>query len=365
MRRVPGRAIGGPWSNGKPDACASRCRNVDPGGPAGSSRSTSPSSAATSMATAVASLVTDAHANRRPTSPCTASTRPATPTATCSHGHPSTWRSASTNGDTSGHGAGADLLGRGLRAPRRVLARRAGRRPRLGLRHGADHAGRRRSAAHRVRAGARLPRDHRARARRGRCVARRRRPDAHLRHRRVADRRGRPGARRGLPERAAGDDGDRRAAARPALAGGDRGRSGDTHLVKQIYPSSITGKGSLGTGATGASVLEHAFGKGDPYTLGVEEEYMLLDPETWDLVQHIDSVLAAVEDGEHQERINAELMQSVLEVTTPVCHNAGDVLRALQKLRGYIAETARSQGCRYGSAGTHPFSLFERQRITA
>ena len=42
-------------------------------------------------------------------------------------------------------------------------------------------------------------------------------------------------------------------------------------------------------------MLEHKFGQGDPYTLGVEEEYMLLDPETWDLVQHIDSVLAAVE----------------------------------------------------------------------
>ena len=44
---------------------------------------------------------------------------------------------------------------------------------------------------------------------------------------------------------------------------------------------------------------------------------MLLDPETWDLVQHIDSVLAAAEDSELSEHITAELMQSVLEVTTP------------------------------------------------
>ena len=97
--------------------------------------------------------------------------------------------------------------------------------------------------------------------------------------------------------------------------------------MKQIFPSSITGKGSLGTGATEASVLDHAFGKGDPYTLGVEEEYMLLDPETWDLVQHIDSVLAAVRHGDHEARIHAELMQSVLEVTTPVCRTASDVMR--------------------------------------
>jgi glutamate---cysteine ligase / carboxylate-amine ligase len=135
--------------------------------------------------------------------------------------------------------------------------------------------------------------------------------------------------------------------------------------VKQIYPSSITGKGAHGSTETGASVLEHAFGRGDPYTLGVEEEYMLLDPETWDLVQHIDSVLAAVGDGEHQDRLHAELMQSVLEVTTPVCHTAGDAHRALAQLRGYVAQVAREQGCRFGSAGTHPFSLFERQRITA
>jgi carboxylate-amine ligase len=135
--------------------------------------------------------------------------------------------------------------------------------------------------------------------------------------------------------------------------------------VKQIFPPSITGKGSLGTSAEGASVLEHRFGQGDPYTLGVEEEYMLLDPETWDLVQHIDSVLAAVEGGEHEGRLHAELMQSVLEVTTPVCRNAADVMRSLAQLRSHVADIARAEGCRFGSAGTHPFSLFERQRITA
>jgi carboxylate-amine ligase len=135
--------------------------------------------------------------------------------------------------------------------------------------------------------------------------------------------------------------------------------------VTQIYPPSITGKGAEGAPGQAASVVDHAFGKGEPYTLGVEEEYMLLDPETWDLVQHIDSVLAAVAHGAHEERIHAELMQSVLEVTTPVCRTPADVQRALAQLRSYVADIARSQGCRFGSAGTHPFSLFERQRITA
>jgi glutamate---cysteine ligase / carboxylate-amine ligase len=130
---------------------------------------------------------------------------------------------------------------------------------------------------------------------------------------------------------------------------------------KQAFPSSITGNGSEPAG----SVLDHKFGTGDAYTLGVEEEYQLLDPETFDLVQHIDTMLEAVTGHELDARINAELMQSVLEITTPVCHNAGDVMRWLAKLRGYVTEIAHEQNTRVGSAGTHPFSLFERQRITA
>jgi glutamate---cysteine ligase / carboxylate-amine ligase len=131
--------------------------------------------------------------------------------------------------------------------------------------------------------------------------------------------------------------------------------------VKQIYPASITGKSF----AAGGSVLDHAFGKSDPYTLGVEEEYMLLDGETFDLVQHVDTVLAATSGHELESRINPELMQSVLEIATPVCHSAADVESELRKLRGYVCDLARERGMRVGSAGTHPFSLFERQRITA
>ena len=133
--------------------------------------------------------------------------------------------------------------------------------------------------------------------------------------------------------------------------------------MNQIYPSSITGKS--GGFAEGGSVLDHAFGRSDAYTLGVEEEYMLLDRETFDLVQHVDTVLAAISGHELEPRITAELMQSVLEVATPVCRTPSDVAVQLRGLRGYVTGVAREQGLRVGSAGTHPFSLFERQRITA
>ncbi len=133
--------------------------------------------------------------------------------------------------------------------------------------------------------------------------------------------------------------------------------------MKQVTPPSITGKGAAFP-HTG-SVLEHRFGQSDPYTLGVEEEYMLLDSETFDLVQHIDTVLAAIAGHELEERINAELMQSVIEITTPVCRSPADVERELTALRSYVTSVAATKGLRVGSAGTHPFSLFERQRITA
>src|SRR5437870_7245310 len=135
------------------------------------------------------------------------------------------------------------------------------------------------------------------------------------------------------------------------------------HDGKQIYPPSITGKGARF--APGGSVYDHAFGKSDAYTLGVEEEYMLLDSETFDLVQHIDTVLAAVSGHELEPRINAERMQSVRGVPTPVSHPPADVAAQLRRLRGYVTGIAGEQGLRVGSAGTHPFSLFERQRITA
>jgi glutamate---cysteine ligase / carboxylate-amine ligase len=134
-------------------------------------------------------------------------------------------------------------------------------------------------------------------------------------------------------------------------------------VSKQFIPPSITGDGR--GFATGGSVLDHNFGKGEPFTLGVEEEYMLLDGETLDLVQHVETVLAATVGHELEKRVNPELMQSVLEIATPICQTPAEVETELRKLRGYVTGLAREQGMRVGSAGTHPFSLFERQRITA
>jgi carboxylate-amine ligase len=106
--------------------------------------------------------------------------------------------------------------------------------------------------------------------------------------------------------------------------------------------------------------MDHHF-TGPNYTLGIEEELMILDPETLDLSNAIEAMLEASSHGE----IKPELMESVLEIATEPCENtaqAGDQLRALRR---QVGATARSKGLAIGSAGTHPFAMWEDQRIVA
>jgi carboxylate-amine ligase len=116
--------------------------------------------------------------------------------------------------------------------------------------------------------------------------------------------------------------------------------------------------------AAPASVLEHRFGAGPPLTVGVEEEYMLLDPETFGLVQRSEQFLRSEAGGEFADLVSAELFESLVEFHTPVCSDIGEVGRELRRIRAHAVSVARSHGLRLGSAGTHPFGLFERQRVT-
>ncbi len=88
---------------------------------------------------------------------------------------------------------------------------------------------------------------------------------------------------------------------------------------------------------------------------------MILDAESLDLANAIESLLEPAPAGE----IKPELMESVLEVSTDPCANtteAGDQLRAL---RNQVSATAAAKGMAIGSAGTHPFAMWEDQRIVA
>ena len=119
------------------------------------------------------------------------------------------------------------------------------------------------------------------------------------------------------------------------------------------------------TPAPVSSVLEHHFGSTAQFTIGVEEELMLLDSDTLDLGQHVEAVLADLRKGDARDLVGVELMQSEIEIGTPVCSTPGEAGAELRRLRGHVIGAARRRGLRVGSAGTHPFSLFERQRIKA
>jgi carboxylate-amine ligase len=100
---------------------------------------------------------------------------------------------------------------------------------------------------------------------------------------------------------------------------------------------------------------------GPSYTLGIEEELMILDSESYDLVNAIESLVEDAPEGE----IKPELMESVLEIATTPCEGArqaGDQLRALRR---QVSEAAERNGLCIGSAGTHPFAMWEDQRISS
>jgi glutamate---cysteine ligase / carboxylate-amine ligase len=108
-------------------------------------------------------------------------------------------------------------------------------------------------------------------------------------------------------------------------------------------------------------VLDHNF-TGPAFTIGVEEELMLLDPETLDLAQRIETILTDV-PPEFDGQVKPELMQSFLEVATkphPNLVSAGEELRALRRS---LTEVAEAQGLLVAAAGTHPFARWEDQLI--
>ena len=106
---------------------------------------------------------------------------------------------------------------------------------------------------------------------------------------------------------------------------------------------------------------------GPSYTLGIEEELMILDPSGWELANAIENLLedAGGTEAEGGGDIKPELHESVLEIATRPCRDTREAGAELRGLRRRVAEIAARRDLTIGSAGTHPFSLWEDQRISA
>jgi carboxylate-amine ligase len=97
-------------------------------------------------------------------------------------------------------------------------------------------------------------------------------------------------------------------------------------------------------------------------TIGVEEEYQIIDPSTRELQSYITQILE--DDHLVIGQVKPELHQSIVEVGTTVCHTPQDVRAQLLSLRRSVMELAARKGLRIAAAGTHPFSHWADQEIT-
>ena len=99
------------------------------------------------------------------------------------------------------------------------------------------------------------------------------------------------------------------------------------------------------------------------FTLGVEEEYMVMDPVTKELKSHEQKI---VQEGQKviKDKVKAEMHQAVVEVGTDICIDADEAFADVSILRKTISGIADSLGLAMGASGTHPFSHWESQLIT-
>ena len=99
------------------------------------------------------------------------------------------------------------------------------------------------------------------------------------------------------------------------------------------------------------------------FTIGIEEEYQTIDPVTRDLRSHIHSEIIAKGKLRMEERIKAEMHQSVVEVGTGVCKNIKDAKAEVIELRREMIALARENGLLLAAGATHPFADWRTQEI--
>jgi carboxylate-amine ligase len=100
------------------------------------------------------------------------------------------------------------------------------------------------------------------------------------------------------------------------------------------------------------------------FTLGIEEEFQLVDPVTRDLRSHIHELLEAGKGTSLADQLKPELHQSVVEVGTNVCADIHEAKAEVIRLRREVSTVAKLAGARIAAAGTHPFARWQDQHIT-
>lgn len=100
------------------------------------------------------------------------------------------------------------------------------------------------------------------------------------------------------------------------------------------------------------------------YTIGVEEEYQVIDPATRDLSPNGEAILERTRHSLGEERVVPEMRASQVEALTPICRTLSEVRSELVRLRRGVIEAAAQKGLVVAAASTHPFSHWQDQPIT-
>jgi glutamate---cysteine ligase / carboxylate-amine ligase len=99
------------------------------------------------------------------------------------------------------------------------------------------------------------------------------------------------------------------------------------------------------------------------FTLGVEEEFQIIDPQTWELRSHVSELLAS-SGPSLGDQIKRELHQSIVEVGTKICENVAELEEEIFRIRHELTTGAERVGLCVAAAGTHPFSHWKDQILT-
>jgi carboxylate-amine ligase len=99
------------------------------------------------------------------------------------------------------------------------------------------------------------------------------------------------------------------------------------------------------------------------FTLGVEEEFQIVDPQTWELRSHVSELLAS-SGPVLGDQIKRELHQSIVEVGTKICGDVSELRREIFRCRRALTAAAERVGLAVAAAGTHPFSSWENQALS-
>jgi len=99
-------------------------------------------------------------------------------------------------------------------------------------------------------------------------------------------------------------------------------------------------------------------------TIGIEEEYQIVDPETRELRSYITDLVDGDKKVLVERELKPELHQSMVEMGTPVCANVTQLAEELARQRRFICHLAKERGVSIVAASTHPFSDWNRQEVT-